>query len=821
MRGLISASTRKSIADVTRRKGRALLVILGIFIGVCGLTAINLTEDTLVSAFAFTTGYHASRPDIVLVVDRLDPALLPALAATTNVQTVQYQSVYVTQWDVAHAGHPLALAITSFPDPQHIPLTPIQLTAGRYPGVGEIVMEAGDHNLAPVAIGDTITVDAPHASVVTLRVVGLTRTPGANPASSGAALAYMSDAGLAQLAGTSASANTPGKPSPYRHEIAVKVHNPAQAHLDNTAAALQRVLAADQITVLETTLPTANLTAGTLAAIEGIFTLLRVLAGVAVALSGLLLLNTITTLVAEQTPIIGTLKAIGGTRGVIMRGYLVTVGIYSLLATLPGLALGLYAGWALAVALAPQIPLELGAFAVALWIVALGLIVGLGVPLVAALIPLWLGTRITVRQAFSAYGVSAGQGAGGGPLARLGARLTWVSQVTWLGVRGTFRKRWRAALTLVTLTLAAASFLVVQTASASVNATIGTVRANASVDMTVNFADLTTYAQISSQLAALPNVADIERSGGGNVTTAWGILQVSAWEPDTQLYHPQLTSGRWLQPGDTNVVLLSDDAARKAGLHAGDTLTVRNNYGAHTQMTLTIIGTVHQTIDVIGWMGAAIVPVNTMYELTGVPADKAATGTQEISIEARERSLAGVNRLAAAVNQVVNPAGSSYDGVGFYDGARGTVDTTHEYVTRRQSDGYLLYVLFYAVALIVGLVGALGLANALVAAVLERRREIGLLRTLGATGRQVGRVFWMEALALGAVAWCCGALVGLPLAYGFVQIFARQAMPVDFSADPLAFGVMLAAVLAIATLASLIPAWRASRLRIADLLRYE
>ncbi|HEY7832676.1 MAG TPA: FtsX-like permease family protein [Ktedonobacterales bacterium] len=818
----MSASLTKSFADVTRRKSRALLVILGIFIGVCGLTAITLTEDTLVSAFAFTSGYHAIRPDIVLDVDRLDPALLPALAATANVQTVQYQSVYPTQWEVPHAIHPSTLLITSYPDLQHVPLTPFQLTAGRdpgTPGAGEIAMEAGDQSLAPFAVGNLVTVDTPGGPVA-LRVVGLARTPGANPASSGAALAYMSDAGLAQLVGPT-TAGSPGKPAPYRHEIAVKLHATAQARVNDTAAALQRGLASDGITVLNTTLATANLDTGTLAAIEGIFTLLLVLAGVAVTLSGLLILNTITALVAEQTSIIGTMKALGATRGVIVRGYLVTVGLDSLVATLPGLALGLYAGWALSSALAPQIPLALGPFAVAPWVVALGLLAGCGVPLVAALIPLGLGTRITVREAIAAYGVNAGQGAGDGLLARLGAHVGWVSQVTWLGLRDTFRKRWRAALTLVTLTLAAASFLVVQTASASVNATIGAVRANASSDLSVNFNDLTTYAQLRDQLAALPNVAAIERSGGGNVTTAWGILQVSAWEPDTHLYHPHLTSGRWLQPGDTNVILLSDDAARKSGLRAGDTVTVRNNYRAHTQMTLTIIGTVHQTIDVIGWIGAAIVPVNTMYALDGIPAAQAASGTQEIDIAARDNSLAAVNRLAAAVNQIVNPDGSSYDGVGYYNGARGSVDTTHEYVTRRQGDGYLLYILLYAVALIVGVVGVLGLANALVASVLERRREIGLLRALGATGRRVARVFWVEALALSLMAWCGGALVGLPLAYAFVQVFARQVMPVDFSADPLAFAVMLAAVLVIATLASVVPSWRAARQRTVDLLRYE
>src|SRR5262249_8702129 len=144
----------------------------------------------------------------------------------------------------------------------------------------------------------------------------------------------------------------------------------------------------------------------------------------------------------------------------------------------------------------------------------------------------------------------------------------------------------------------------------------------------------------------------------------------------------------------------------------------------------TIIGTVRQSIDVLGWIGAAVMPVDTLYQLKGVANATQASGAQVV-IGARDRSLGAVNQLAAQVSAVVNPGGASSDDPGYYSGANGTIDTIHEYVTRRQADAYLLYYLLYALALVVGVVGALGLANALVTSVLERRREIGLLRAMG------------------------------------------------------------------------------------------
>jgi putative ABC transport system permease protein len=821
MSRLFSARLRKSLSDVTRRKGRTLLVVLGICIGVFGLTAINFTDDTLVNAYAFTHGYQASQPDFQMTVDRVEPALLPAVQEIVNVKEAQYVSDFSACWQLNQTTCNVSLDVFSSPDLQHITFTPFQLTAGNYPGVGEIVMEQGDQSLHGVNIGDIVTLYVP-GHEAQLHVVGFARTPGANPSATGDALAYMSDAGLQQVVaalGNPIDTGPNGQQIPrYQHHIQVKFQN-TDAQLESAAVtSLAQIVRAHGVTVLGSGFaPKVN--QQTLNTISGVFSLLRTLVLLALVLSALLILNTVTTLVTEQTAIIGAMKAIGGTRGAIFRGYLVSVGIYSVVATLLALALGLYVGNLLAGTLAPQIPLELGPFAVAPWVVLLSIAVGLGVPLLAAFVPLWNGTRITVRDALAAYGVGLGQERG--VLARLGQRLTWISQTTWLGLRGLFRQRWRAALSLTTLSLVAACFLIVLTAVTSVNDTIGAVHAQLFADMTVNFQDPTTYSQIAEQLHALSNVRGIERSGSTHASTQWGTLQVSGYEPDTALYHYQLTSGRWLQNGDTNVVLLSDAAAQKTGLHVGDTLTLTNNGGLSAQLTLTVIGTIHQSIDVLGWIGAAVLPVNTLYELQGTPSDKAAISTNEIIIGARDRSQSAVNQLAAQVSTVVNPDGASNDGSGYYAGNGGTVDTFHEYATRRQGDASILYYLLYALALLVGVVGILGLANSLVASVLERRREIGLLRAMGASGRRVAKVFWVESLALGAIAWCAGVVLGLPLAYAFVQTFSWQVMPVDIYVEPLAFGVMLAAILVIATLASIAPAWRASRVRIAEMLRYE
>ena len=450
------------------------------------------------------------------------------------------------------------------------------------------------------------------------------------------------------------------------------------------------------------------------------------------------------------------------------------------------------------------------------WIVIVGLAVGFGVPLLAALLPLWNGTRISVRDALAAYGVSAGNG--NGVMARLGQRLTWISQTVWLGLRGVFRKRWRAALTLLTLTLAGVSFLVVQTASTSVASTVRAVNANIAADIEIGTDQPLSLTQLRAQLSTVGNIQRVERFWHDrSVETQWGQMQVMAFDPDTQLYHYHLTSGRWLATGETDTALLSDEALARSGLHIGDTLTISEQ---GNQATLRIIGTVKQPIDHFGGIGAIIMSLDTYNQFAGVPAGSSGDVGQAFLVQARDRSPGAVNQLADDLDQLLNQ-GATQNCPQACSGRRFGVALLSFETTQQLQNWIVLYALLYAVAIIVGIAGALGLANALTASVLERRREIGMLRVMGASGWRIGQVFWSEGLALGGISWLAGGIIGLPLAYLFVRAFSQLVMPLDFVIDPAAFVVMLGAIVVIATLATIAPSSRAAQIRIADMLRYE
>ncbi len=196
----MSVLARKALLDIARSKGRSLLIMLGILIGIVGLTAMNEAADLISGAFFYSTDTTAI-PNITCIVSSLPPSFAAAITRLPNVEQVQTRTIYLTIWH--HPGSDNqedALQITAYHNTQHLQLGAFQLTSGRMPGTGEIVMDGSDQALQPFALGDTVIVDTPTGQHVSLRVVGLARTSGlAIWHIPPAPLGYMSDAALRQL----------------------------------------------------------------------------------------------------------------------------------------------------------------------------------------------------------------------------------------------------------------------------------------------------------------------------------------------------------------------------------------------------------------------------------------------------------------------------------------------------------------------------------------------------------------------------------------------------------------------------------------------
>ena len=107
--------------------------------------------------------------------------------------------------------------------------------------------------------------------------------------------------------------------------------------------------------------------------------------------------------------------------------------------------------------------------------------------------------------------------------------------------------------------------------------------------------------------------------------------------------------------------------------------------------------------------------------------------------------------------------------------------------------------------------------------VLERTREIGIMRSIGAGDGEIIRTVIVEGVVIGSLSWLMGVILSFPITYGLSTIVSLAVFnsPIDVHFTWLGFAIWLVVVLALSALASVLPAYSAARLTIREVLAYE
>jgi putative ABC transport system permease protein len=274
---------------------------------------------------------------------------------------------------------------------------------------------------------------------------------------------------------------------------------------------------------------------------------------------------------------------------------------------------------------------------------------------------------------------------------------------------------------------------------------------------------------------------------------------------NAQTIQPRLVDGRWLQPGDTNQVVINEDLLEKEiQVGVGDTVTAKIN-GQERKLEVVGIATKHLT-------GPRIyMNFDPLTRLTG------------------RRNQVDVVRVLATPGAFSPPAEQDLIGQQlekrFEDAqiSESTSRTRFEIFDTIANAFNILLVVLLLVAGILAVIGGLGLTGAMGLNVLERTREIGVLRAVGASHKSVRQVVVVEGTTVALISWGLSALLsypaGLLLSEAVVRLsFGTQA---TFQYSFLGLLAWLGAVLLIGVLASLAPARNAVRLTVREVLNYE
>lgn len=541
-----------------------------------------------------------------------------------------------------------------------------------------------------------------------------------------------------------------------------------------------------------------------------ILLLLIILGMLILMLGAFLVISTISALVTQQARQIAVIKAVGGRTSQVTGIYLGMVFILGLLSALIAIPPSFFGARALIQFVGSTLNFNVHLEQLPIEVILLQLCVALLVPLAAALVPILGSARQSPANALSEYGRSK-VWSGVKTVDRLLQSLRGITRLEQLAFRNPFRNRSRLIFSLLMLSLAGGSFIAVLNLQVALQKTVGTMLDFWQYDFWVALNKPYLAERLEREALRVPGVTAVEGWGfemtrrvrpdgsEGNPIYFYGS------PPESDMTQPTIREGRWLREGDQNAIVIGMGMLEsEPDLGIGKPVTLKVNGKKQTFHVVGIIEMLgNQTI---GYM------VFTSLETFN-----------EISSKANRADLVVV-RAAAATAEGRQAVGTqiekSYEDAGIQVVSVMQMDDEHTEINN--SFGIIITLLLIMVMLL-ALVGGLGLMGTMSLNVIERAREIGVIRAFGGSNRSVFRVVVLEGAAVGVMSWFFSLILAAPLTWLFCDLIGRSFLSValGYQYSVSAALLWLAIVVTLAAVSSALPASSAVRLTVREVLSYE
>jgi putative ABC transport system permease protein len=789
----------KVFTDLWDDKTRTGLVVASISVGVFAIGMI-------ISAYAIlrediNRSYGAvNPPNIEVWTDPFDKDLVGSLEKIPGVEEVEGRRVIdirarrgsdnwqnITLIGVSDAANDINL------------LSPIDGT--QFPGEDEVVVSQNMMFITGFQVGDTIEIELPDGMTHNLAVVGLiTDQTTSKPDPNSTNNAYITMKTLRSYGlnddFNQLYATVEGDGSD--REFIASVSEKIRAKVEDSRRGVYRV---------EELLSNEHPMTDSILAVIGV---LGALGALITILSSSLIINTLNALLTQQLRQIGIMKLVGARSFQIMGMYLTLIIAYGVIALIIAVPLGALAGYGLAWFIAGLMGAVLQGFRIIPAAVATQMFIAIVIPLIAGFFPVNSGARTKVQQAISNY--RPGNQIPKKAFFTVNPNwIKWISRPILLSFRNTFRKRGRLLLTIFTLTVAGAVFIAVFNVRDSMSSVMDQLMQHFMGDVTVTFRQPYRVNKVEQALLAIPGINDVEGWGGAageiwdeneNVVTN---LSIVAPPQDTQLLDPEIVAGRWLLPGEKNAIVVSDTIYNfYPNLKPGDELSIK--LPGRREEPWEVAG-IFRFVDMLGDPMA--------YADFDFIADKMHLPDQAVSyrVITESHDTASQRLLTRSIDSELKD---------------------EHFLVQSVQSGYLLranatqavntLVIFLLImAILTAFVGSIGLTGTMSINVLERTREIGVMRTIGAVDIVIMQSVIIEGLVIGLITWLLAIGLSFPISILLLTIIGEAMMGsvMTLSFTPIGILLWLGVVIILSVIASIMPARRAARLTINEVLAYE
>ncbi len=799
---MIAPRWKKVLRDLWVNRMRTVLIVLTIAAGVFAIGTIGAAEWTLQRQLPVQ--YRAINPaDIIFTTSEFDVELADSVESISAVSAAEARrNLMVRMQEDALKDTWRDLFIFGIPDFNGMRIDKITPQTGAWPPPqGTLLLERGSLSYLNLKEGQQITIKTPEGKQRTLTISGTAHDLYHMPAFlEGTVYGYVTDDTLRWL----------GQDVTY-NELYVKLDGNVydKAFMHQITDTITDHLEGSGAVVYVTEKPAPDGYPMDYIA-NTVLLLLVMLGGLILLLGAFLVINTMSALVAQQARQIAVIKAVGGRTRQVLGIYLVMVLILGGLSVLIAIPLSSFGARALVDFVGSILNFNARLDRYPLEIILLQVGVGIFVPLLSALIPILGSARRLPAPALSEYGrdrVWLGVRA----IDRVLRALRGLTRLERLAARNPFRNRSRLAFSLIMLSLAGGSFIAVLNLQSSLQQT---------VDEMLGFWQYDFWVALNQPYLAERFQREALRVPGVTQAEGWGFEMTRRVRPDgsesnpiflygtlpqSTLVRPLVMQGRWLEEGDRNALVIG------MGL-----LNVEPDLAVGKDIVLKVDGE-EETFRVVGVMemignqtvGYLCYTTFETYNRLAHQANHADLGVVlTTGATPEERRVIGAN-----VEKRLEDAGLEVTSIMQMDDERMEINS---------SFGIVIALLMIMV-LLLALVGGLGLMGTMSLNVIERSREIGVIRAFGGSNRSVFRVVVLEGVVIGAASWIFSLLLALPLTWLFCDLVGRSFMSMALTYRYSAAGALLwlALVVALAAISSALPAANAVRLTVREVLSYE
>jgi putative ABC transport system permease protein len=793
----------KIFRDLWKDKGRTLQVVLIIGIGAAALGMILGIRDLIIPMMGVMWQEINPAPITLYVGPAVTDDELATLSREDGVEQIEGLSSTTIEWRLSPDDEWQQGGVTMRADYENQQLNMLELVSGEWPT--DEVLSAGQDAETFFGIPSQGTIymrvnETEHQ----IQLGGMIYSMFAAPAYfGGTAQFYITQEYYQKLVGSGDYNQLYVSMSDYSEDRAIALADQLQDKLEKQGKDSGRLLADPAKHFFQDSL-------------DGLFFLLGVLGALSLVLGLLLVYNTINAVIAQQVDQIGVMKAVGARTWQVVRLYFITILAYSLLALLVAIPMGVFGAWGVTNWLIGSFGADPGDFTYSTMSIQVMVLICLLAPLLASLVPIYSASRITVREAITTYGLSKEPGL----LERLLSKVKILSRMILLTISNTFRHKRRVLLLQIALVLSGIMFMMVISVRDSVIFTIRDVIFEIlKADITMAFEQPYRIDYLEEVTLAHPDVEDVEiwGFGGGTIRPAGQEetdddeeLSIFGIPLPTELYGYQLREGRWLDPGDEFAIVLNQDQAEEVGVGVGDWVTIK--YGEKQERDWRVVGLVFDPVLTTNAMAPRDVLLHDIGFVGRSSVVWVSTHAQDPQgqIEAAKalRAYYEDNHLD------ISPQRGVFGGMGG--------DATVEVADALVNQFNFLIVLLAIMAILIAAVGSIALSGALSLSVMERRREIGVMRAIGASSWTIFRLFIGEGIILGWLSWLIAVPLVIPAGRIMVQAVGNAfQFEMLFKFTPMGMILWFFIITILSILASWLPARGATHISVRESLAYQ